>query len=124
VLCESEMSEEEDIAAVMGFSGFGKTCKGRSHLTCHLKLALLMTVDFDHDHCHLVLEADLSHREEVILVPRPSPKSEKRVWCSEQHFLSHGAVVSEPDPRKIGRRVWEIGWGRSVPSGLYGICNY
>ena len=35
VLCESEMSEEEDIAAVMGFSGFGKTCKGRSHLTCH-----------------------------------------------------------------------------------------
>jgi len=28
VLCESEMCEEEDIAAVMGFSGFGKTCKG------------------------------------------------------------------------------------------------
>ena len=27
-----EMSEEEDIAAVMGFSGFGKTCKGRSEL--------------------------------------------------------------------------------------------
>ena len=41
VVCESalsEMSEEEDIAAVMGFSGFGKTCKDRSHLTCHLKL--------------------------------------------------------------------------------------
>jgi len=37
------------------------------------------------------LERDLSHREEVILVPRPSLKSEKRVWCSEQHFLSHGA---------------------------------
>jgi len=34
------------------------------------------------------------------------------------------ALVSEPDPRKIGRRVWEIGWGRSVPSGMYGICNY
>jgi len=33
-------------------------------------------------------------------------------------------VVSEPDPRKIGRRVWEIGWGQSVPSGMYGICNY
>ena len=32
VLCKSEMSEEEDIAAVMGFSGFGKTCKGRSEL--------------------------------------------------------------------------------------------
>ena len=31
------------IAAVMGFSGFGKTCKGRSHLTCHVKLAV--TVD-------------------------------------------------------------------------------
>ena len=30
VLCESEMSEEEDIAAVMGSYGFGKTCKGRS----------------------------------------------------------------------------------------------
>ena len=27
----------------------------------------------------------------------------------------HGhRVVSEPDPRKIGRRVWEIGWGGSV----------
>jgi len=25
------------------------------------------------------------------LVPRPSTKSGKRVWCSEQHFLSHGA---------------------------------
>ena len=25
------------------------------------------------------------------LVPRPSPKSRKRVWCSEWHFLSHGA---------------------------------
>ena len=37
VLCESEKSEEEDIAAVMGFSGCGKTCKGSSHLelTCH-----------------------------------------------------------------------------------------
>ena len=31
MLCKSEMSEE-DIAAVMGFSGFGKTCKGRSEL--------------------------------------------------------------------------------------------
>ena len=47
VLCESEfeMSEEEDIAAVMAFSGFGKTCKGRSHLTCHVKVTVLMTVD-------------------------------------------------------------------------------
>jgi len=43
VLCESEMSEEEDIAAVMGFSGFGKTCKGISHPTCHLKVTVLMT---------------------------------------------------------------------------------
>ena len=25
------------------------------------------------------------------LVPRPSPKSGKRVWCSERQFLSHGA---------------------------------
>jgi len=33
-------------------------------------------------------------------------------------------VVSEPDPQKIERRVWEIGWGRSVPIGMYGICNY
>jgi len=32
-------------------------------------------------------------------------------------------VVLEPDPWKIGRRVWEMGWGRSVPSGKYGICN-
>ena len=24
-------------------------------------------------------------------VLRPSPKSGKRVWCSERHFLSHGA---------------------------------
>ena len=24
-------------------------------------------------------------------VPRPSPKSGKRVWCSERQFLSHGA---------------------------------
>jgi len=41
VVCESEISEEEDIAAVMGFSGFGKTYKGRSHLTCHLKVPVL-----------------------------------------------------------------------------------
>ena len=33
-------------------------------------------------------------------------------------------IVSEPDPRKIGKRVWEIGWGGSVPSRMYGICNY
>ena len=47
MLCESEfeMSEEEVIAAVMAFSGFGKTCKGRSHLTCHVKVTVLMTVD-------------------------------------------------------------------------------
>ena len=38
-------TEEEDIAAVMGFSGFSKTCKGRSHLTCHPKVTVLMTVD-------------------------------------------------------------------------------
>ena len=25
------------------------------------------------------------------LVPRPSPKRGKRVWCSERQFLSHGA---------------------------------
>ena len=25
------------------------------------------------------------------LIPRPSPKSGKRVWCSEWHFLSHEA---------------------------------
>jgi len=24
-------------------------------------------------------------------------------------------LVSEPDPQKIGKRVWEIGWGGSVP---------
>jgi len=46
VLCESEMSEEEDIAAVMGFSGFGKTCKDRSHFVYTAKLIKnLMTVD-------------------------------------------------------------------------------
>ena len=47
VLCESEseMSEEENIAAIVGFSGFGKTCKGRSHLTCHVKVTVLMTLD-------------------------------------------------------------------------------
>jgi len=34
---------------------------------------------------------------------------------------SHHPVL-EPDPRKIGRRrVWEIGLGRIVPSGMYGI---
>jgi len=33
-------------------------------------------------------------------------------------------AVSEPDPWKIRRRVWEIGWGGSVPNGMYGICNY
>ena len=46
VLCESERSEEEDIAAVMGFSGFGKTCKGRSPFVYPAKLIKdLMTVD-------------------------------------------------------------------------------
>ena len=49
VLCESEMSEEEDIAAVMGFSGFGKTCKGRSPFVYPAKLIKdLMTVDSLH----------------------------------------------------------------------------
>ena len=27
----------------------------------------------------------------------------------------YSRLVSEPDPWKIGKRVWEIGWGRSVP---------
>ena len=36
----------------------------------------------------------------------------------EQH------LASEPDPQKVGRRVWEIGWDGSVPSEMYGICNY
>ena len=36
----------------------------------------------------------------------------------------HPLLVSEPDPWKIGRRVWEVGWGQSVPSRMYGICNY
>ena len=26
-----------------------------------------------------------------------------------------GGVVSEPDPWKIKKKVWEIGWGGSVP---------
>jgi len=26
----------------------------------------------------------------------------------------HSAIVSEPDPQKIEKRVWEIGWGGSV----------
>ena len=33
----------------------------------------------------------LSHRPKTSLVPRPSPKSGKRVLCSEWLFLSHGA---------------------------------
>jgi len=34
----------------------------------------------------------LSHRfYSISLVPRPLLKSRKRVWCSERHFLSHGA---------------------------------
>jgi len=33
-------------------------------------------------------------------------------------------LISEPDPWKIGKRVWEIGWGEIVPRGIYGICNY
>jgi len=28
--------------------------------------------------------------------------------------LLNSYVVLEPDPRKIGNRVWEIGWGGSV----------
>ena len=31
-----------------------------------------------------------STKAKVSLVPRPSPKSGKRVWCSERLFLSHG----------------------------------
>ena len=30
-------------------------------------------------------------------------------------------LVSEPDPRKIGRRVWHISWGGSVHCGMLGI---
>ena len=33
-------------------------------------------------------------------------------------------LVSEADPWKIGKRVWDVGWGGSVPNGMYGICNY
>ena len=45
----AKMSEEleEDVAAVMRFSGFGKTCKSRFHLTCHLKLTVLVTVQWN-----------------------------------------------------------------------------
>jgi len=33
--------------------------------------------------------------------------------CMHRYHASHvtSVIVSEPDPRKIGRRVWEIGWG-------------
>ena len=31
------------------------------------------------------------HSLPVSLIPKPSPKSGKRVWCSEWHFMSHGA---------------------------------
>ena len=31
---------------------------------------------------------------------------------------------SKPDPQKIRRKIWELGWGGSVPSRMYGICNY
>jgi len=24
----------------------------------------------------------------------------------------------------LEKRVWEIGWGGILPSGIYGICNY
>ena len=27
-------------------------------------------------------------------------------------------------PPEIRKRVWEIGWGGSVPNGMYGICNF
>ena len=32
-------------------------------------------------------------------------------------------VVAEPDPQKIERRVWHIGWGGSVHCGMLRIFN-
>jgi len=34
-------------------------------------------------------------------------------------LLDHICVVSEPNPWKIGGRVWDIGWYGIVPSGMY-----
>ena len=33
-------------------------------------------------------------------------------------------TISEQTLGRIGRRVWEIGWGGSLPSKMYEICNY
>ena len=30
------------------------------------------------------------------------------------HMVMVKVTILEPDPRKIGRRVWEIGWGGSM----------
>ena len=52
------------------------------------------------------------------LVPRPSPKSRKKVWCSEQLFLSHGAGSNSIKnviiafPMHCMQRVW---WYQAVP---------
>jgi len=54
-----------------------------------------------------------------------SPKNVLTAFPMDCHCLQPTCnLVLEPDPSKIVRRVWEIGWDGSVPSGMYGICNY
>jgi len=50
----------------------------------------------------------------------------RREWRGRRRHEEESGVESSLGirPSEIGRRVWEIGWGRSVPSGMYGICNY
>jgi len=46
-------------------------------------------------------------------------KNEVSLLAATQSVFPNGwlytLIVSETDPRKIRKRVWEIGWGGSVP---------
>ena len=61
-------------------------------MSCHVTLLQSLAL-------HKFLQRAHSHRVVLrpftwgwfSLVPRPSLKSGKRIWCSERHFFSHGA---------------------------------
>jgi len=64
-------------------------------LGLHCNLVCVICVCYLRSHCNLVcvilVQVQISpYTMQISLVLRLSPKSGKRVWCSERHFLSHG----------------------------------
>jgi len=68
------------------------TCLSQTHRPYRLHCQPPAAVDTDQKSlAQLSITQQCRTHVRTSLIPRPSLKSGKRVWCSERHFLSHGA---------------------------------